>query len=114
MVFCSMIRSLLLLQLILISLPVDAQPELGVEENKDNSTEITRDTEMINLGRDIGWIDATCSWFGWGHLSLENTKTSISVITEEIEKEHGPDMYAWVIERTAKKYPQCKLGLPSL
>ena len=49
-----------------------------------------------------------------GHLSLENTKTSISVITEEIEKEHGPDMYAWVIERTAKKYPQCKLGLPSL
>ncbi|KGG33998.1 putative Penicillin amidase [Prochlorococcus sp. MIT 0703] len=109
-----MIRSLLLLQLILSSLPVDAQPELGVEENKDNSTEITRDTEMINLGRDIGWIDATCSWFGWGHLSLENTKTSISVITEEIEKEHGPDMYAWVIERTAKKYPQCKLGLPSL
>ena len=114
MVFCSMIRSLLLLQLILISLPVDAKPELGVEESIENSTEITRDTEMINLGRDIGWIDATCSWFGWGHLSLENVKTSISVITEEIEKEHGPDMYAWVIERTAKRYPKCKLGLPSL
>ena len=114
MVFCSMIHSLLLLQLILTSLPVDAQPELRVEENKENSTEITRDTEMINLGRDIGWIDATCSWFGWGHLSLENVKTSISVITEEIEKEHGPDMYAWVIERTAKRYPQCKPGLPIL
>ena len=114
MVFYSMIRSLLLLQLILISLPVDAKPKLGVEEDKDNSTEITRDTELINLGRDIGWIDATCSWFGWGHLSLENTKTSISVITEEIEKEHGPDMYAWVIERTAKKYPKCQLRLPSL
>ena len=88
-----MIRSLLLLQLILTSLPVDARPELRVEENKENSTEITRDTEMINLGRDIGWIDATCSWFGWGHLSLENTKTSLSVIIEEIEKEHGADMY---------------------
>ena len=71
MVFCSMIRSLLLLQLILTSLPVDARPELRVEENKENSTEIMRDTEMINLGRDIGWIDATCSWFGWGRLSLE-------------------------------------------
>ncbi|WP_063395101.1 hypothetical protein [Prochlorococcus sp. MIT 1306] len=114
MVFCSMIRSLFLLQLILTSLPVDARPELRVEESKENSTEITRDTEMINIGRDIGWIDATCSWFGWGHLSLENTKTSISVITEEIEKEHGADMYAWVIERTAKRYPQCKFGLPSL
>ncbi|NMO83945.1 penicillin amidase [Cyanobacteria bacterium 150NLHA] len=114
MVFCSMIRSLLLLQLILTALPVDARPELQVEENKENSTEITIDTGMINLGRDIGWIDATCSWFGWGHLSLENTKTSIAVITEGIEKEHGADMYAWVIERTAKRYPKCKLGLPSL
>ena len=114
MVFYSMIRSLLFLHLILTALPVDARPELRVEENKENSTEITRDTEMINLGRDIGWIDATCSWLGWGHLSLENVKTSISVITEEIEKEHGPDMYAWVIERTAKRYPNCKPGLPSL
>ena len=109
-----MIRSLLFLHLILTALPVGARPELQVEENKENSTEITRDTETINLGRDIGWIDATCSWFGWGHLSLENVKTSISVITEEIEKEHGADMYAWVIERTAKRYPKCKLGLPSL
>jgi len=114
MVFCSMIRSLLLLQLILTSLPVYAQPELGVEAEKDGSIEVKRDTEMINLGRDIGWIDATCSWFGWGHLSLENTKTSISVITEEIEKEHGADMYAWVIERTAKRYASCKPALPSL
>ncbi len=54
MVFCSMIRSLFLLQLILTSLPVDARPEIRVEENKENSTEIRRDTEMINLGRDIG------------------------------------------------------------
>ena len=114
MVFCSMIRSLLLLQLILTALPVDARPELQVEENKESSTEITIDTEMINLGRDIGWIDATCSWLGWGHLSLENVKTSISVVTEEIKKEHGADMYAWVIERTTKRYPKCKPGLPSL
>ena len=113
MVFCSMIRSLLLLHLMLASLPVAARPELRVEENKKNSTEISRDAEMINLGRDIGWIDATCSWFGWGHLSLENTKTSISVITEEIKKEHGADMYAWVIERTAMKFPKCKIVLPS-
>ena len=70
MVFCSMIRSLLFLHLILTALPVDARPELRIEENKENSTEITRDTEMINLGRDIGWIDATCSWFGWGILVL--------------------------------------------
>ena len=114
MVFCSMIRSLLLLQLIMISLPVDAQPELGVEENKDNSTEVKRDTKMINLGRDIGWIDATCSWLGWGHLGLANVKTSISVVTEEIKKEHGSDVYAWVVEQTAKRYPKCKSGLPSL
>ena len=114
MVFCSMIRSLLLLQLILTALPVDAQPELGVEENKDNSTEVKRDTKMINLGRDIGWIDATCSWLGWGYLSLENVKTSVSVVTEEIKKEHGFGVYAWVIERTAKKYPQCQRVLPSL
>ena len=109
-----MIRSLLLLQLILTSLSVDARPELRVEENKENSTEISRDAEMINIGRDIGWIDATCSWLGWGHLSLENTKTSISVVTEEIKKEHGSDVYAWVIERTAKRYASCKPALPSL
>ena len=47
-------------------------------------------------------------------LVLKNTKASISVITEEIEKEHGADMYAWVIERTAKRYPSCKPGLPGL
>ncbi len=109
-----MIRSLLLLQLILTSLPVDARSELRVEESTENSTEIIRDTEMINLGRDIGWIDATCSWFGWGHLSLDNVKTSIAVVTEEIEKEHGAHMYAWVIEWTAKRYPNCKPGLPTL
>ena len=114
MVFCSMIRSLLLLQLILTSLPVYAQPELGVEAEKDGSIEVKRDTEMINLGRDIGWIDATCSWLGWGYLSLENVKTSVSVVTEEIKKEHGSGVYVWVIERTAKKYPQCQRVLPSL
>ncbi|KZR72080.1 hypothetical protein PMIT1313_00165 [Prochlorococcus marinus str. MIT 1313] len=109
-----MMRSLLFLQLIFTALPVDARPELRVEENKENPTEMTRDAEMINLGRDIGWIDATCSWFGWGHLSLENTKISISVITEEIEKEHGVDIYQWVIERTVKRYPSCKPALPGL
>lgn len=75
--------------LILVAIPVTANTKEVVEASNSSPTEIERDTEMINLGRDLGWIDATCSWFGWGHLSLENTKTSISVITEQIENKIG-------------------------
>ncbi|HGY5549571.1 MAG: penicillin amidase [Prochlorococcus sp.] len=109
-----MSKLLLFMQLILIlvAIPVTANTKEVVEASNSSPTEIERDTEMINLGRDLGWIDATCSWFGWGHLSLENAKTSISVITEQIENIHGSDKYLWVIERTAKKYPKCKPVLP--
>ena len=103
---------LLLMHLILVTMPVAANPKEDIKTNNGSETELTRETEMINLGRNIGWIDATCSWFGWGHLSLENAKTSISVITEQIENIHGSDKYLWVIERTAKKYPKCKPVLP--
>ncbi|HJO78479.1 MAG TPA: penicillin amidase, partial [Prochlorococcaceae cyanobacterium Fu_MAG_134] len=68
-----MSKLLLFMQLILIlvAIPVTANTKEVVEASNSSPTEIERDTEMINLGRDLGWIDATCSWFGWGHLSLE-------------------------------------------
>jgi hypothetical protein len=84
-------RNLLLASLLFI------QPAQANDEN----------TAMMNLGRSIGWVQASCSYGEMGWLTPRQTETGIGVILKGIQKDHDTGMVKLVRRMTMEQYPQC-------
>ena len=62
----------------------------------------------MNLGRQIGWIQASCSFAKTGWISKSNASQTIRVLLKVIEDEHGKWMSQLVArQQLLEMYPWC-------
>jgi hypothetical protein len=69
--------------------------------------------EMMNLGREIGWIQATCVYAQLKALSAINAETGIKSTLGSIKQQYGDEAVNLVRELTFKQYPSCYLYWPN-
>ena len=68
--------------------------------------------EMIDTGRDIGWIESTCAMANMGKVSTSHTEVAISEILKKAIKDFSNNYAISIVDKTLKGYPYCTKYIP--
>lgn len=67
---------------------------------------------MMEIGREYGWIQATCSYAQIGWLNAMQAERALRVQLDSFKKSYGSDSAKDLAADTLEKYPKCRQYWP--
>ena len=77
-----------------------------------SSVAFANETEMANIFRLIGWMQATCTFYTMGALTQELAGIGIQESLKTLNEDFSPVVAERAKSLTLKKYPDCSKVIP--